>query len=320
MSNIIEMPKVGLSGKVLQWEVINADGSIDQSCYRPSDNVITDIGLDQIGTVTGDTDFIAYFCIGTGTAEPSATDTKLTAETYRSTCAYATYDSTTASTAGSDPYYIYTQRGVQTSLGALNGTYGEIGFSPYASANHSVLSKHRLKDENGDPTTITVSSAQQLRLKYVLVWCFSPSTQTTGTISISGVGDVGYTAGWQAVNTSSWLGVQRYLRSQPTNTASYCPHRVMNTSTSFSSIGSSKSAASYAVSSSLSEQAYVAGNHYHIRTLTCNVDTANGTIYGVCMSDGYIAAVVFMILFDTPFVKADTHMFTFTTKISWGRS
>lgn len=317
--NTIEMPKVGISGKVLQWEVINADGSIDQSCYRPSDNVITDIGLDQIGTVTDDTNFVAYFCIGTGTAEPSATDTKLTAETYRSTCAYATYDSTTASTAGSDPYYIYTQRGVQTTLGALNGTYGEIGFSPYATANHSVLSKHRLVDELGNPTTITVTSAQQLRLKYVLVWCFSPSTQTTGTINISGVGDVGYTAGWQAVNVSTWAGSARHLRRQP-NTIAFCPHHIINASTSFVSIGSSKSASSYVASNSVSEQVYVNGDHYHIRTLTCNVGTANGTIYGVCMSDGFTSSNIFMILFDTPFVKVNTHMFTFTTKIIWGRS
>ena len=319
MNNAIETPKVGFSGKVLSWEVINADGSIDQSCYNPSNNVITDVGLDMIATKSNNLiDKAAYFCIGTGTAEPSATDTKLTTETYRAACAYASYDATTYSAGGSDPYYIYVQRGVQTPLGALNNTYGEIGFSPTATANANVFSKHRLKDENGDPTTITVSSAQQLRLKYVLVFCLSPSTVTTGTINISGIGNINYEAKWQ-------YGEIHFINQMFNGTSFVKPTTDINNYT-FTDIGVQNSPYtpySTYVASATTYGTYVSGSHERFTTGFWSVDKSNVTWYGVFLdnsSSSYSTYPLFLVKFATPFVKDNLHSMRFTFKISWGRS
>lgn len=314
--NTIEMPKVGISGKVLQWEVINADGSIDQSCYRPSDNVITDVGLEQLATLIYDYSPSYYFCIGTGTATPSATDTTLTAETYRSTCAYATYDSFTKSVVNSDPYYIYIQRGVQTILGSLNGTYGEIGFSPIATSNANVFSKHRLKDENGDPTTITVSSAQQLRLKYVLIFCFSPSTVTTGTINISGIGDINYEAKWQDTPQNSACLFTLFTNYN----IQYSGITFRNNISEITlyDIGTPLNLTGTAQTSKTTS--YVSNSHNRLFTCTWSVDVANVTWYGVTLGNATYGDPHFVVKFATPITKVNTHMMSFTIKVSWGRA
>jgi hypothetical protein len=327
MNNTIETPKIGISGKVLQWEVINADGSIDRSCYRPSDNLITDVGLDMIAYYPPpelyqdhENTYSKYFCIGTGTAEPSATDTKLTTETYRNRCSYPTYASTTYSANGSDPYYVYFQRGVQTPLGALNGTYGEIGFSPTLTANADVFSKHRLKDENGDPTTITVSSAQQLRLKYVIVMCASPSTMTTGTIGISGIGNIDYQAKWQNMDRWSlpWQ-MMDYHGQPPSWFTNYSIHAI-HSNLSFGDIGYSQGCGSATVASSFSTSTYVAGSHELYRYGYWSVDVANGTWYGVSLDAYAITNPIYLVKFSPTFVKANTHTMRFAIKVSWGRS
>lgn len=313
MSNVIEMPKIKISGKVLQWEVINADGSIDQSCYRPSDNIITDVGLDMFASgVDSWTLWYTYFCIGTGTTEPSATDTQLASRSYTGTCAYASYDSTTYSTVGSDPYYIYIQRGVQTPLGSLNGTYGEIGFSR-ASNGSTLFSKHRLKDENGDPTTISISSTQQLRLKYVVVLCISPSTSTTGTININGLGNIDYEAKWQST-------VLTYILRSFNMTDLNVRMSSLHSDFTFTDIGTSPSLPAYTNETSFIRQ-YISDTPGYAEvhsTSTWSVDVANGTWYGVSAPAGNIKN--FLIKFTTPFVKANTHIMKFTIKTTIGRS
>lgn len=318
--NVIETPKMGISGKILSWEVINEDGSIDQSCYVPSSNIITDVGLDMLPTadLNVETYHLTYFCIGTGTATPSATDTTLTNETYRSTCAYAPYTYTDYSSAGSDPYYAYRYRGVQTTLGALNGTYGEIGFSQSATMGGTVFCKHRLVDEFSVPTTIHISSAQQLRLSYVLIYHMSPSTITTGTVNIDGIGDVGYTARWQKPTFYTTTGIFPFLTYTYPR---YLSKIYMMPSTfTLGNIGVGHSTSSGI--SSVTTGSYVNGSHELYYTGTWSVSDANSTWYGVCLYNiGFTPTNShFSIKFDTPFVKANTHTMSFTIKVCWARS
>ena len=317
MSNVIELPKIRISGKVLSWEVINADGSIDQSCYRPSDNMITNVGLDMFAA--GDNNWVlwyAYFCIGTGTAEPSATDTTLTAQTYRAACEYASYNSLTYSAAGSDPYYITIQRGVQTPLGALNNTYGEIGFSYYSTGN--VFCKHRLKNELGEPTTITVSSAQQLRLKYALTFNITPSSTITGTVNIDGIGNIGYTSGWQDTVSEIINTYNPHILWLPSGNSQLNNMVLYRTNISFNPIGTSTyHYDSSAQTTSCAISTYVAGSYERYKTGYWNVDVGNGTIYGLHV--GTTRYPKYVIKFDTPFTKLNTHALTFQVRISWGR-
>lgn len=316
--NEIKTPKMGISGKVLSWEVINEDGSIDQSCYRPSSNMITDVGLDMLPTANlGRALYhLTYFCIGTGTATPSATDTTLTTETYRSTCEYAPYTYSDYSSAGSDPYYAYRYRGVQTTLGVLNGTYGEIGFSQSASLGGSVFCKHRLVDEFGDPTTITISSTQQLRLSYVLIYHMSPSTSTTGTVNIDGIGDIGYQARWQKPTFHS-TGAFSFI----TNDNNISEVRMMPTAITLGNVGTGHSTVG-SVAGTTTVDSYVAGSHELYLNGSWSVSQANSTWYGVCLYNQSPSPTNshFTIKFDSTFVKASTHILTFKLKVSWARA
>lgn len=335
--NIIETPKVGVSGKVLSWEVINEDGSIDRACYRPSNNIITDLGLNFLCSRSSGplpNDMVYYFCIGTGTAEPSSTDTMLTNETYRANCPYAPYDLITITPTNSDPFYATTQRGVQTPLGALNGTYGEIGFAPgdyynqnnqritLSALNSGIFCKHRLVDENGDPTTVTITPSQQLRLKYSFSLCFSPSTSTTGTVNIDGIGNIEYEAKWQYMNESTFGRFLRILKYSEI----YLWGIIADFQ--FSNIGSGPTLTP--VQATTSYLTHVWDSHEQIYTGSWSTDIGNTTWYGVAVSSiGYSAPpnfqerryqCPFIIKFGTPFTKANTHTFRFVIKFSFARS
>ncbi len=200
------MPKVGISGWIDSWEVINKDGSIAQSCHVPKKNMILNGGLDMIPIDTewyNGSDWTVnlwhYFALGTGTALPTYTDTTLGSESYRGECIYTPYFTQAKSSDGSNPYYVTFSRGVQTPEGALNGTYTEIGFSPSAATNGALFSKFRLVDSEGNPTSVAVATDQQLRLKYIIRVELLPNTPTAYNTTITGIGSFDYTACWQKV-------------------------------------------------------------------------------------------------------------------------
>lgn len=322
-TNIIETPKVLFSGKILQWEVVNKDGSIDKACYNPSSNMILDCGLDMIGNPglydwVGTFRGLSYFAIGTGTDLPVTTDTILGNESYRNTCGYAAYDGSDASVTGSDPFYHNWYRGVQTPLGALNGTYTEIGFSNSGTLNDPLFSKFRIVDEEGTPTSIPVSNEQQLRLRYVLSMQIYPVVPLAYTTTITGIGTVGYTACFQGSATLfQILGLFSPINDNLSPRAALCntptfSFRPYQTLYYYYELGS------WADSTSKLVESYVLGSYELYRSFKWDVTVANWSslllIYYIPVAYGYWIAK-----FDTPITKFNTHSLNLRLKISWGR-
>lgn len=323
--NVLTMPTIGMAGFVERWEVVNKDGSIARACYVPQKNMILDSGLDLfytsavLGLGLGGW-YINYFAIGTGTTAPSYTDTTLGTEKYRAACAYATWDSTTYSAQGASPYYVYQQRGVETPMGALDssidGEYGEIGFSNSASTDGTLFSKFRIVDELGNPTTIYVSSTQQLRLKYILRFQLIPDVSTHYAPTITGIGAWGFDALWQSTVLFSNL-----IHACATNTFRPYLYAFSGTPTldtiggNFSVVGGSSD---YVI---LKESSYTNGNHYIDKTALFGVNdavfTINGFYFTVYSRRGYVS---WAMVLDTPLAKPNTHALSLTFRFPWARA
>lgn len=156
-------------------------------------NLILDSGLNRWGTggvVTG-------AAIGTGSAAPDVTQTQLQSLAAWTTTT-GTGHSNLATVAGASPYNNSRFHVYRTALGALNGTYSEVG-AGWGSAN--MFSRALILNDLGTPTTINVASDEQLDIEYELQ-VFPPLSDILSTITIVGVGDIGVTGRASLVNSS----------------------------------------------------------------------------------------------------------------------
>lgn len=319
--NVLTMPTVGMAGFVGEWEIVNKDGSVARACRVPQKNMILDSGLDLFYTANNQyvyTNMYSYFAIGTGTTAPSYTDTTLGAEKYRGTCTYATWKSVTYSDQGDSPYYIYFQRGVETPMGSLDssvhGEYGEIGFSNSASTDGTLFSKFRIVDELGSPTTIYVSSTQQLRLKYILRFQLIPDVSTHYASTITGIGSMGFNALWQATSGAIQLIMQKHIWPAPAVYAFSGTPTLATIGGAFSVAGGSSSGVT------MTEASYSNGNHYIDKTVLFGVNDAVFTITSFSLYPYFVGVHSWAMVLDTPIAKPNTHALTLTFRFPWARA
>jgi hypothetical protein len=135
--------------------------------------------LERWGSAT----IISGAAIGTGTSIPASTDTGLQTQIHWTTDPGTGHDSITAGVASN---YNNTRTFVyRTTLGALNGNYTEVGVGWATGSN--MFSRALILDGGGSPTSIAVTSAEQLDIVYQLS-VYPPLTDTgPTTITISGV-------------------------------------------------------------------------------------------------------------------------------------
>lgn len=142
-------------------------------------NLITDAGLDYLGTSTAD--LLGYCRLGTSNTTPANSDTQLGAQVGYSNTNGAS-DVTGFSTDSSYAYRRVTRR---FGAGVVDGVnLAEVGMGPGSS--NSLFSRALLKDTNGDPTTITLDEDEILDVIYELR-LYANLTPVTGTYDIDGV-------------------------------------------------------------------------------------------------------------------------------------
>lgn len=150
-------------------------------------NLITDLGMDQYGSTAGFSPSIAYCCVGTGASAPSFSDTTLVAP-------LAVIGPTTiqgAAYVAGPPAYAFQSAFWAYTLGSVIGNISEIGAGPIASGAGTTLSKFRtysrqlILDSLGNPTTVSVTSSDQLNTSYQLRLYYDLTDSTT-SINISG--------------------------------------------------------------------------------------------------------------------------------------
>jgi len=327
---------IGISGTIEKWEVVNEDESIARACYRPSSNMITNDGLDlfSTGNSTGAYGWLVtrYFCIGDGTTPTSETDTSLDHELYRGTYSYISWDETISPLAGRDPYIFVFKRGVEFTQ---PGTFTEIGFYPgqsYGSVDNRLFSRFLLVDNEGNPTSVTLTSGQKLRILYVVTINIGSIVPHTGTVDITGLGPLGYTAGWQFVSVHNYF-MTIISKSYSNNPWSYNWLAATDKTYNFATIGNVGSWSgthanqTYSFGYIPTSPAYVNGSHCVYYDATIPLGAINWT-YGVKtiyfdygdwlspVSPNY----VWVVVFDSPIMVTSNHSLTMRFKFSWDRS
>lgn len=191
-----ESRAVQMSGEY-NLRVINPDGTVKKETgWFP--NIILDSGLNRWGTGA----IILGAAIGTGTSTPTAVQTGLDAQT-----AYTTTSGTgdgVSVAQGSAPYYTTYTAVYRTTLGALNGSYSEVGVGWLSGSMFS----RALILISGSPGSITVLSTEQLDIIYRLR-IYPPTVDTSGVFSIGGTNYTvtgrasSVTAAWSLVASSA---------------------------------------------------------------------------------------------------------------------
>ena len=160
----------------------DADGNpITAEKVAEFDNIITDQGLNEIGTraISSATD---YCHVGTGNTTPAATDTGLVTFVAASNTQQSLSETAQTSTS---PYYLSRARTVRFGAGAAAGNLAEVGVG-WAASGTVLFSRALILDGGGSPTAITVLSDEYLDVTYELR-IYPPAADATGTITLDSV-------------------------------------------------------------------------------------------------------------------------------------
>jgi hypothetical protein len=174
-------------------------------------NLITNAGLNALGSGTRIDDLIQYLAVGTGSNTPSFTDTALQAEIARTNSNGGFADVNTAN--GSGDTLVYWSR-VLTRVfteSQANGNLAELGFFNQATGG-TLWNRQLFLDELGNPTVITKTNEDQLRVQYEYR-IYPPMADNVQNIVINGVDTIVTSRPAQVANVSLWgsTGAMRNL-------------------------------------------------------------------------------------------------------------
>lgn len=310
MSNYFNGASVGLSGRY-RLEVRKA---ATKEIVRETDwfdNLITDQGLNRVGSDAG---IINGCSIGTGTVAPAFTDTSLATFTAYTTTVPG--GGQTSGNYGGPNYTGYRQWAYQFQPGSLNGNYSEVGMGW---ASNVLFSRALILDGLQAPTTITVLSDEYLTVYYELRMT-PPAGDTTGSVTISGVGTMNYTRRAQAA--SSWRPPFFVLHPCGSN-QSY--RTIVFSGPAGALITDSPSGASaYSNNNGAgSVEAYVNNSLERYQNFTFTLEQGNQlhrTYYlDSSPSGGGTAGCIWAIELASPFTKLNTQVLNLRFKCSWNR-
>lgn len=189
---------IGLEG-IFNFKLTNTKtGEVREYEFK---NLVLDSGIDYY--MTSSASFISGCILGSSSVPPVATDTTITNILGTST----TYQTSGAGESNTTvlPYYTsyyWTYRFIE---GVATGNIAQVAI-PYGSVNAAdntytgLFSLALVKDSNGTPITITKLADEVLDVTYTLR-IYSPSSDVTGTTTISGVN---YDYIVRAANAGNW--------------------------------------------------------------------------------------------------------------------
>jgi hypothetical protein len=180
MFNLNKIADFGAHHMVFQ--VVNPDGSVFLES-APIHNLVLTNAYELISTNRVSRLF-DYAAVGTGTAEPIATQTGLVAEVARTSSQPSGFADTLVRIANGQ--YEFTRVRQFNNVANLNLT--EWGYSPSASVGNNLAVRELFRDGANNPIPINLTTGQQLRLLYKARFEFNITPQA-GNINIAGVGD-----------------------------------------------------------------------------------------------------------------------------------
>ncbi len=292
--------------------VRRADGSIKQETEW-FDNLITNMGLDQIATSNGSNGINATNAIamaaytGTGTTPPADTDTTMTAVlgtvySNRTPFSNGTY------VAGTPSYWSWIAT-YNFPAGSTTGNIAEVGVGDQIGAlpmSTQYLFSHALVMVGGSPGTITVLSTEALTLTYELREYINATTQT-GTMTISGTS-----------YSLQWLPFLIGTSPNGKFTVGYAPNQMMGYNGSLGSITGIPSGSSGNSSGAITFSSYLLSNYY--------IDETWNFALADCNLTGGISAVTiqtmwhqYQIGFSPAIPKDNVHTLQMTIRVAWAR-
>lgn len=183
----------GLAGRY-RMRVTGPDGVVRRETPW-FNNLITDNGLNRIGTGS-----IGTFChVGSGSTAPTVADTAL--ETFVAATSTLN-DNVIGSVNEVSEKYAYSQWGFRFAAGAAAGNISEVAIA-WSGVGGSVFSRALVRDELGDPMTLTILSDEVLDVIYELR-LYPPLTDIPFTLTIGGVEYEGFARTSSFPDTNNW--------------------------------------------------------------------------------------------------------------------
>jgi len=257
-------------------------------------NLITDAGLDMIGTNTSDA-YLNVCRLGSGSVTPAFTDTVLGNQ-------IASADRISSTYGGSDtaPVHSWGRYKYSFAPGSATGNISEIGISNSGTATLPLFSRALIKDALGNPITLTILADDYLDVFYTVRLYTSPDV--TSFSVVDGANTI--TGTIQALETGTGIVhiSYRFYRN--------CSYQQLLGSANGPIINNVPSA----------KPAYINGS-YSLTSVFKNLPSAFSStdIKTFIVYNGDYAGDSYRIVFDTPLTKLNNQSLTITIKQSWGR-
>lgn len=282
---------------------VNADTGEERVLADWFDNIITDNGLNLIGT----DGFALYSAhVGSGSAAPSISQTQLQTLVASTT----SRTSVVKGIAPSAPYYRWTRTVHRFAAGAAAGNLSEVGIGAGAT---SLFSRALIKDGLGAPTTITVLSNEFLDVSYE-VRVYSPTADVTGSITISGT-PYNFVMRAARVNFDDNGGVGSWAD----NVGVSAPQRVSQVKSYIGVLGSVTGEPANETDDGVATNLnYTAGNFYRDANLQFGLDDGNNAA-GITAMQIFASLGYFQCSFTPAIPKDSSKQLSITTRISWAR-
>lgn len=282
------------------------------------DNLITDVGIDYLFTASTNGMYNAtnYVAVGTGSTTPTTSDTSLESEIARTSNAGGFSDSWFSDGLSEDREYNYRRRTRVFTEEEANGNLTELGCFT-SSSGGTMWNRQLFRDELGNPTTITKTSDDQLRIVYD-AYVYIPVTDGVQEITVAGTPTQFTTRALAVVSSNSW-GLNGALRHMANLDAGAACLRASDRTTFYARNYTNTPTGDN--DSSHSIQSYTSGSFYRDREVTFNAGTANyedGVSFLASFLWSYPNAN-FQVLIDPPIPKTDTEKLVITDRFSISR-
>lgn len=315
-----ELPElhVGLEG----WFTVQAvkNGAVVRSRsfkkeVGPFHNLITDLGLDRIGSQPS-TAVYRYCIVGTGTTAPAVTDTQLANFHGVVTTSSANW-SVSVGTGPAPDYYSWMRNTWTSAIGAL-GTVNltEVGVGG-ANGNSLLFSRELIRDGGGSPVSFPLTSDEQLRVIYELRM-YPPLGDTPATVLVGATSHDTITRALNINTTSlSWHFVD--MDSGDASQINFSASNVSQQAWSgdlAAVTATNPGGTNLGTSTSVATAGYTNGNHYRDFSGTWGTTVGNGNIRTLMMRNN---STKWQVQYDPVIVKNNTQQLILNQRVSWAR-
>lgn len=273
-------------------------------------NLITDAGLRALAANGGGTDrrlgdLTSYVAVGTGTAAPSVEDAALVSEIGRTNSNGGFGDQSGSVGSGDLLEYWWRRKTRVFTESQANGNLTEVGLFN-AGSGGVLFCRQLFRDEFGNPTVITKTPEDQLRIVYEYR-VYPPMDDAVYSIHVNGV-ETEVTTRAAAVASTSWWGNTELIGRVISGSLLVSSAPISNRSGSITT-GSD--------SNSVTVMAYVAGAFYRERQAIWNPATANITIRSFLSSPS--DSTRFQSEINPTFGKVNTQRLVLLERITFAR-